>query len=491
MESILLLSRLFLAAIFATAGITKLLDLKSSETAVRDFGVPESLVKPVSIVLPVSEVVIALMLFSLATAWIGAITSLIFLAWFTIGMGYQMAKGNAPDCHCFGQLHNEPVSIKSLVRNAIFSIPAVFLVAQGAKGQGPSLADSRIYTTEMVFGLALTFGVAGILLMLKGILDKQTQIMRRLEVLEVISAEGGSVERNEAGDPADGLPIGAFLPDFELPDLRGQMVNLEEIVGEGKPVLFLFVAPTCQPCGALLPEIDEWQTELADRVNFVFISTGAGEENVAKFGRTAQRLLVQKNREFQNEVYAKWTPSALLVNTDGRVASHIAAGDSAIRSLIEKVRSENVEDPFFYFAMERKDEHQPKIGESAPEFELKDLEGKTIDSRELRGKPTLVTFWSPTCPHCHAMIEQIKEWEKARGLDDPNLLVFSDGDPEAHREAGITSPILIDKAHGISSKFGMFGTPSAVLIDENGKIVSETAVGASNIWSLIGWRKDQ
>jgi thiol-disulfide isomerase/thioredoxin len=240
-----------------------------------------------------------------------------------------------------------------------------------------------------------------------------------------------------------------------------------------------------------LPEIDEWQTELADRVNFVFISTGAGEENVAKFGRTAQRLLVQKNREFQNEVYAKWTPSALLVNTDGRVASHIAAGDSAIRSLIEKVRSENVEDPFFYFAMERKDEHQPKIGESAPEFELKDLEGKTIDSRELRGKPTLVTFWSPTCPHCHAMIEQIKEWEKARGLDDPNLLVFSDGDPEAHREAGITSPILIDKAHGISSKFGMFGTPSAVLIDENGKIVSETAVGASNIWSLIGWRKDQ
>jgi len=337
----------------------------------------------------------------------------------------------------------------------------------------------------------LTFGVAGILLMLKGILDKQTQIMRRLEVLEVISAEGGSVERNEAGDPADGLPIGAFLPDFELPDLRGQMVNFEEIVGEGKPVLFLFVAPTCQPCGALLPEIDEWQTELADRVNFVFISTGAGEENVAKFGRTAQRLLVQKNREFQNEVYAKWTPSALLVNTDGRVASHIAAGDSAIRSLIEKVRSENVEDPFFYFAMERKDEHQPKIGESAPEFELKDLEGKTIDSRELRGKPTLVTFWSPTCPHCHAMIEQIKEWEKARGLDDPNLLVFSDGDPEAHREAGITSPILIDKAHGISSKFGMFGTPSAVLIDENGKIVSETAVGASNIWSLIGWRKDQ
>ena len=491
MESILLLSRLFLAAIFATAGITKLLDLKSSETAVRDFGVPEGLVKPISIVLPVSEVVIALILFPLATAWIGAIASLVFLAWFTIGMGYQMAKGNAPDCHCFGQLHNEPVSVKSLVRNAIFSIPAVFLVAQGAKGQGPSVADSRIYTTEMVFGLVLTLGVAGILLLLKVILDKQTVIIRRLEVLEVISAEGGAVERNEAGDPADGLPIGAFLPDFELPDLRGRMVNVEDLLGEGKPILFLFVAPTCQPCGALLPEIAEWQREFADKLNFVFISTGPGEENVAKFGRIAQSLLLQKNRDFQTKVYAKWTPSALLVNAEGRVASHVAAGDSAIRLLIEKVRSENVEDPFFYFAMERKDERPPRIGQPAPEFELKDLEGQTIGLRELRGKPTLVTFWSPTCPHCHAMIEQIKEWEKARGFDDPNLLVFSDGDPDAHREAGISSPILIDKAYGISSKFGMFGTPSAVLVDERGRIVSETAVGASNIWSLVGWRKDQ
>jgi hypothetical protein len=33
---------------------------------------------------------------------------------------------------------------------------------------------------------------------------------------------------------------------------------------------------------------------------------------------------------------------------------------------------------------------------------------------------------------------------------------------------------------------GMFGTPSAVLIDENGIIATETAVGASNIWALLG-----
>src|SRR5262249_29179531 len=126
MESILLLSRLFLAALFATAGTAKLADLKGAETAVRDFGAPETLVKPLSIVLPVSEIVIALLFFPLSSAWLGALAALVLLVWFTIGMGYQMWKGNAPDCHCFGQLHSEPVSAKSLIRNTIFSIPAVF-----------------------------------------------------------------------------------------------------------------------------------------------------------------------------------------------------------------------------------------------------------------------------------------------------------------------------------------------------------------------------
>ena len=35
----------------------------------------------------------------------------------------------------------------------------------------------------------------------------------------------------------------------------------------------------------------------------------------------------------------------------------------------------------------------------------------------------------------------------------------------------------------------MNGTPSAVLINENGKIISEVAVGAEQIWTLIGKRK--
>jgi hypothetical protein len=87
------------------------------------------------------------------------------------------------------------------------------------------------------------------------------------------------------------------------------------------------------------------------------------------------------------------------------------------------------------------------------------------------------------------MARELQEWDREKGADEPNLLVFSEGDAEEHRELGLKSPVILDEGYKTAEKFGMFGTPSAVLVNENGKIVSETATGAGNIWALIGKRK--
>src|SRR5262245_5738696 len=131
MEVILLLIRIFLFGVFALAGVGKLLDLEGSEKAVREFGVPDSLAKPFSVVLPLAELLIAVLLLPVSTAWFGAIGGFLLLAVFIGGMIWQMAKGNAPDCHCFGAIHSEPVSTKSLIRNIIFAALAFFQVASG------------------------------------------------------------------------------------------------------------------------------------------------------------------------------------------------------------------------------------------------------------------------------------------------------------------------------------------------------------------------
>ncbi len=488
MEVLLLLIRIFLFAVFALAAIGKLLDLEGAEKSVREFGTPKDLAKTFAVLIPFAELVFAVCLLFTGFSWIGAIGVLLLLVIFTGGMIVQMAQGNAPDCHCFGAIHSEPVSKKSLIRNIIFAILAFFLVAQGAAGQGLSFTDlSGEMAIQLFLGLA-TIGLLGaVVFYLKKISEQQTQIMRRIEILELVSHEGGhEVKREDAGDPHDSLPIGSIAPNFELPDLSGKTVTFEHLLAKTKPLLFFFVSPTCSPCQALLPEIEEWQNELKDKVEFVFVSSGKASENAEKFGGTSfKTILLQEDKEISALFYAKWTPTAVFINADGIVASHLSVGDEGIRDLVKKVKSVDFEKPTVFIA----NGSATKLGEDVPEFALQDVHGREITSKDFQGKKTLVAFWSTTCPHCVSMVRDLQEWDRQKGADEPNLLVFSEGDVEDHKEIGLKSPILIDKDYETAEKFGMNGTPSAVLINENGKIISETAVGASNIWALIGKRK--
>lgn len=488
MEVILLLTRIFLFGVFALAGVGKLFDLVGSEKAVKEFGVPENLAKPFAVALPFAEILIAVLLLPISTAWLGAVAAFLLVAVFTGGMIWQMAKGNAPDCHCFGAIHSEPVSKKSLIRNIVFAILAFFLAAQGADNQGLSFADlTDDMAIQLFVGLATVALLGAVVFYLKKISEQQTQIMRRIEILELVAHEGGQeVTRDEAGDPHDSLPIGAVAPEFELPDLTGKMVSFENLLAKAKPVLLFFVSPTCGPCAALLPEIEEWQAELKEKVEFVFISSGKAQTNAEKFGgANFKQILLQEDKEVSGLFNAKWTPTAVFINADGLIASHLSVGDDGIRELVKKIKAENLEQETIFITNGDK----LKIGETVPEFSLKDIEGREISSDYFRGKKTLVTFWSATCPHCLNMAEELKEWEKQKGADEPKLIVFSDGEPEAHREIGFQSPIILDEGYKTSEKFGMYGTPSAVLVNENGKIISETAIGAGNIWALIGKRK--
>ncbi len=491
MEVSLLIVRLALVAVFGVAGIAKLFDPAGSEKAFGDFGLPKFLARPMVYILPAFELAIAGMLLFVTTSWIGAVGAAGLFVIFTTGMLYQMAKGNAPDCHCFGQINSEPVGVTSVLRNVAFLILAAFLVLQGRTAQGLSLVNSNQDILQFVIGIAVVVLLLAAVLFLRKISEQQTQIMRRIELMELVARDGGAVEREHAGHPNEGMPIGAVVPEFELPDLNGETVSLTTLRAEKLPVLFLFVGPTCNPCKALVPEFDAWQQELAGKINLVFISSGDAAENREKFdGNASKVILLQKDREVTDLLRAKWTPTALLMDGDGRIASHAAAGDTAIRELVQKLITTDMGREFSYFTNTNGHSHSSiKIGEDVPEVSVADLTGKTIRTDFFKGKPTLVTFWSTTCPFCVNMLEDLRTWDSTKGQDEPNLIIFSDGDQEALKDMGLKSPVIYDEGHKTANGFGMFGTPSAVLINEDGKFVTETAVGAPDIWSLIGKRK--
>jgi len=470
----------------ALAGGAKLADPDGSRRAFEGFGVTGGLAKIGPVLLSVIEIALAVLLIFPQTSWYGAIGALVLLLLFIAQMAYQLAKGNSPDCHCFGQVYSAPVSTISIVRNVVFAIPAAVLAARGQTGQGAGIMDPGVNTLELVFGVVITALLLVATAYLRKISQRQDRILKELEVLDIVARDGGTVERNEAGTPNDGMPIGAVVPDFSVKTLEGSTVSLDDLRHDELPVLFLFVSPSCTPCRALMPDFEGWVEDLRDRVKLVFLTSGSADENRDKFGDAiGSSLYLQEGREVATIFRAQWTPSAVFVGADGRVASHIAAGDNAIRSLVESLENEDLQRDGVHFTNGTSTMSKAPIGEPVPEFRAEDVRGREITHESFKGKPTLVTFWSSTCPHCKAMIDELREWEQARGTDDLNLVVFT----EAQDSIDLESPVIVDPEYKIADSLGMYGTPSAVLVNENGVVVSETAIGAPDVWALIGKRK--
>ncbi len=488
MELFLLLCRVTLAGIFAVAGVGKLIDRKGSEKAARDFGVPEKAVGVFATALPLAEIGIAILLLFTQTSWYAGVGGLVLLLAFTAGMIYQIAKGNAPDCHCFGQIHSEPVGTMSVVRNVAFTSLAAAVVYQGTGGQGLRLATTSWEAGILVLLFIIACGMVGLVSLGLASKSEADTLRRRIEILELASGlESPETGREEVGDPNNGLPVGAPFPDFELGSANGRNVRFDHILMNGKPVLFFFASSDCGPCRILYPEMELWAEEFAGQMDIWLISRGTIKDNLKKFdGKLRENLLLQKDKEVAMLARSPWTPTALFVNADGRVGSHPAVGDVAIRELIQQIRRGDLKKEFSYFRSGTTRLRLPNIGKPVPDFSLPDASGKILKSSDLKGKETVALFLTETCGHCVTVTEELKAWEQNGANENARFVIFSDGELEHFRKLGLASTVVDDPKFAISEKIGMQSAPSAVLINADGIIASEAAVGSPNIWALIG-----
>ena len=143
MDALLLAARLVLAAVFLVSGISKLFDLAGAQAAMRSFGVPESMTRSGGILLPIVEIVIAVLLVPVATAKWGALLALVLLILFIAGVSYNLSRGRKFECPCFGQLTRSEIGPSTLVRNVILAVLAAFVAYSGFANNtvGPAVTD--------------------------------------------------------------------------------------------------------------------------------------------------------------------------------------------------------------------------------------------------------------------------------------------------------------------------------------------------------------
>ena len=493
----LLIARLLLAAVFAVAGLTKLADRDGSRRAMVGFGVPESLASVVAALLPVGELAVAGALLPASSTRFGALGALVLLAVFAVVIVRSMARGEAPDCHCFGQLHSAPAGRTTLARNLALGGLAAFVVAGGWSHAGPSAVAwiSRLTPAGVVAlaggaVLALVVGAAGTFML--ALLHQQGRLLLRLDELEArLDRSGVATVARPPARPQQGLPVGAPAPDFSLAGLYGETVTLESLTAAEKPVLLLFTDPGCGPCNALLPQIARWHREHASALTVAVISRGSPDDNRAKIREHGVGgLWLDPDRAVYEAYRAAGTPAAVIVDVDRRIASPVAGGIDRITTLVEQAVVGRLQ----HGQLPLQSQPQPDVpqssrpsrlavGSPAPPVDLRDLAGErvalTADDRD-----TLVLFWNPHCGFCRRMLADLRAWEDRPPDSAPRLLVISTGSLEDNRAMGLRAPILLDHGFATATTFGASGTPSAVLVDSTSRIASELATGASAVMKL-------
>lgn len=116
-----------------------------------------------------------------------------------------------------------------------------------------------------------------------------------------------------------------------------------------------------------------------------------------------------------------------------------------------------------------------ELGQVAPDFTLKNLQGTNLNLTEQRGQIIVVNFWASWCGPCR------KEMPVLQSLHDKynDLGVSVWGvNVEQENQAGrdflrgldLTFPIFFDASNNISASYQVEAMPTTVIVDRNGKV---------------------
>ena len=319
MHLITVLLRIALSAVFGVASVTKLIDPRGTRDAVKNFGAPEPLVPAVSLVLPIVELAIAVGLLFTNTSRMSAVAAVLLLLLLVIAISVNLARGRTHDCHCFGQLYSRPLGWPTLARNVVFALAALFVWWQSDATQGLSILSTLAQLKSSQWLVLLGLIAVGIVVLL--------YLQQRQKQLPA-----------ETGATPVGLPLDSVAPPFELAAYVGGTTSLDQLLAQGKPLLLIFTNPTCGPCVVLFAEVKKWQQSHSEQLTIALISFGTIKENFVNVARNGLgQVLLQEKREVAEKYGATVTPTAVVVNSDGRIASQLAAGADEIRKLLTTV----------------------------------------------------------------------------------------------------------------------------------------------------------
>lgn len=140
-----------------------------------------------------------------------------------------------------------------------------------------------------------------------------------------------------------------------------------------------------------------------------------------------------------------------------------------------------------------------RLGDKAPVFTCKTLDGKTYDLSKLTGKVVMINFFATWCPGCNMELPELEKeiWKKYR--DNPGFVLLVIGREHTEKELidfatskNLSLPFAADPKRDIYKLYASKYIPRNIVIDRDGKIIYQnsgfTSKELSDIEKLIEGR---